>query len=345
MDLLAGRPPAAARGHDLALELTPAARALIVRDGHGPGRSGRGRSSGRSSGWSRTRSRGRSCRGHVQARRPRRPRTPTRCRGRSCSASESRHRRGRGVRATRRRGGPAADREAAGCRRRPSAVRPAAARRADKARTAASSSTSAPQRVRFEEAVRRLEPLPDVLPDGPEALIPVFADTGSSRPRPAWGDADASARPAAVLVLVFPDEDGEARLVLTERVDRGGHHSGEVSFPGGSAEARRRRPRRDRAPRGGRGGGPRPGAGRRPGARRARDAVDPGEQLHGDAGRRGRGPSAGADPPADRGGAHPGAAGGRVPPRRRAADRRAGDPRLAACATRRTPWASSTCGG
>ena len=40
-----------------------------------------------------------------------------------------------------------------------------------------------------------------------------------------------------MLVLVFPDEDGDARLVLTERVDRGGHHSGEVSFPGGSAEA------------------------------------------------------------------------------------------------------------
>jgi 8-oxo-dGTP pyrophosphatase MutT (NUDIX family) len=37
-------------------------------------------------------------------------------------------------------------------------------------------------------------------------------------------------------VLVFPDEDGVARLVLTERADRGGHHSGEVSFPGGRAE-------------------------------------------------------------------------------------------------------------
>jgi 8-oxo-dGTP pyrophosphatase MutT (NUDIX family) len=39
-----------------------------------------------------------------------------------------------------------------------------------------------------------------------------------------------------VLVLVFPDEAGDACLVLTERVDRGGHHSGEVSFPGGRAE-------------------------------------------------------------------------------------------------------------
>ena len=90
--------------------------------------------------------------------------------------------------------------------------------------------------MRFDEVLRRLEPLPDVLPEGPEALIPVFADTGSPRPRPAPDTGDGSARPAAVLVLFFPDEAGEARLVLTERVDRGGHHSGEVSFPGGRAE-------------------------------------------------------------------------------------------------------------
>ncbi|HYO44655.1 MAG TPA: CoA pyrophosphatase [Candidatus Limnocylindrales bacterium] len=90
--------------------------------------------------------------------------------------------------------------------------------------------------MRFDEAVRRLEPLPDVLPDGPEALIPVFREGGARRPRPSWADADASARPAAVLVLLFPDQHGDARLVLTERADFGGHHSGEVSFPGGRAE-------------------------------------------------------------------------------------------------------------
>jgi 8-oxo-dGTP pyrophosphatase MutT (NUDIX family) len=91
--------------------------------------------------------------------------------------------------------------------------------------------------VRFEEAVRRLDPLPDVLPDAPGALIPVFAETGEARPRPpSWPAPDPSARPAAVLVLVFPDESGEARLILTERTDAGGHHSGEVSFPGGRAE-------------------------------------------------------------------------------------------------------------
>jgi 8-oxo-dGTP pyrophosphatase MutT (NUDIX family) len=91
--------------------------------------------------------------------------------------------------------------------------------------------------VRFEEAVRRLDPLPVVLPDAPADLIPVFAESGEARARPpSWPSPDASARPAAVLVLVFPDESGEARLVLTERTDGGGHHSGEVSFPGGRAE-------------------------------------------------------------------------------------------------------------
>jgi 8-oxo-dGTP pyrophosphatase MutT (NUDIX family) len=46
----------------------------------------------------------------------------------------------------------------------------------------------------------------------------------------------ATARSAAVLVLVFPDAQGEGRIVLTERVTYGGYHSGEVSFPGGKAD-------------------------------------------------------------------------------------------------------------
>ncbi len=90
--------------------------------------------------------------------------------------------------------------------------------------------------MRFDDVLGRLEPLPEALPEGPAALMPVLAETGSPRPRPAWDAAGSSARPAAVLVLVYPDEDGEARIVLTERTDRGGHHSGEVSFPGGGAE-------------------------------------------------------------------------------------------------------------
>lgn len=46
----------------------------------------------------------------------------------------------------------------------------------------------------------------------------------------------ATARPAGVLVLVAPDATGEARVVLIERTSYDGHHSGEVSFPGGAAE-------------------------------------------------------------------------------------------------------------
>jgi 8-oxo-dGTP pyrophosphatase MutT (NUDIX family) len=91
--------------------------------------------------------------------------------------------------------------------------------------------------MRFEDVVRRLERLPAGLPDPPEALIPVFAESGAPRPRPPWDEAAGTGRPAAVLILVYPDADGEARVVLTERADRGGHHSGEVSFPGGRAEA------------------------------------------------------------------------------------------------------------
>src|SRR5829696_5185221 len=47
----------------------------------------------------------------------------------------------------------------------------------------------------------------------------------------------AGARPAAVLVLIAPDAAGDARVVLIERTTYDGHHSGEMSFPGGAAEA------------------------------------------------------------------------------------------------------------
>ena len=91
--------------------------------------------------------------------------------------------------------------------------------------------------MRLDEVLRRLDPLPAVLPDGPEALVPVLVESGLPLPFPPFDAAGRSARPAAVLLLLFPDEAGEAHVVLTERTDRGGHHSGEVSFPGGRAEA------------------------------------------------------------------------------------------------------------
>ena len=89
--------------------------------------------------------------------------------------------------------------------------------------------------MRFVEAVARLEPLPEILPaaSGPVTEI-VRVDTSWVRPRrPRAGRAT---RAASVLVLVYPDVAGDARLVLIERTTHDGHHSGEVGFPGGKAE-------------------------------------------------------------------------------------------------------------
>ncbi len=88
--------------------------------------------------------------------------------------------------------------------------------------------------VRYEDALDRLGRLPAVLPPPPDELVPIRLD-GLEWSRDGIPGREA-ARPAGVLVLVIPADDGEARVVLTERVDRGGHHSGEVSFPGGKAE-------------------------------------------------------------------------------------------------------------
>jgi 8-oxo-dGTP pyrophosphatase MutT (NUDIX family) len=87
--------------------------------------------------------------------------------------------------------------------------------------------------MRYTDAVARLASLPELLPAPPEALEPIRID-GTPWKLPAEGAA--SARPAAVLVLIAPDAAGEARVVLIERTSYDGHHSGEIAFPGGAAE-------------------------------------------------------------------------------------------------------------
>jgi 8-oxo-dGTP pyrophosphatase MutT (NUDIX family) len=87
--------------------------------------------------------------------------------------------------------------------------------------------------VRFEVAASRLTSLPEVLPAPPEALMPIRVD---GVPWKTQADGMATARPAAVLVLVAPDAAGEARVILIERTSYDGHHSGEIAFPGGAAE-------------------------------------------------------------------------------------------------------------
>ena len=88
--------------------------------------------------------------------------------------------------------------------------------------------------MRFSDAVARLRSLPAVLPAPPEALTPIRV---AGEPWRAQPDGAATARPAGVLLLIAPDAAGEARIVLIERTSYDGHHSGEVSFPGGAAEA------------------------------------------------------------------------------------------------------------
>ncbi len=88
--------------------------------------------------------------------------------------------------------------------------------------------TPADVRARF--AVR-----PQPLPPPPGWLRPEWLPGGTPLERPA---PPPDARPAAALVLVYPGRAGEAYLVLTERVEYGSdHHSGEVSLPGGKADA------------------------------------------------------------------------------------------------------------
>jgi 8-oxo-dGTP pyrophosphatase MutT (NUDIX family) len=94
--------------------------------------------------------------------------------------------------------------------------------------------------LRFDDAVARLAALPHPLPPPLEVLMPVVLDglerpTGTSPTR--TSPAELPGRRAAVLVLVYPDVAGDARVVLIERPTADGrHHSGEVSFPGGKAE-------------------------------------------------------------------------------------------------------------
>lgn len=85
--------------------------------------------------------------------------------------------------------------------------------------------------MRYEEAARRLAPLPAVLPEPPVELAPHVVATGRMIPRDVPGT-----RRAAVLVLVYPGPDGDAFVLLMERPAGDLRHAGEISFPGGAVE-------------------------------------------------------------------------------------------------------------
>ena len=88
-------------------------------------------------------------------------------------------------------------------------------------------------RVTPDEVRARMRTAPHPLPPPPAWLRPERLPDGVPFERPA---PPSTARRAAALILVYPGSDGEAMLVLTQRVDYGGTHSGEVSLPGGKVD-------------------------------------------------------------------------------------------------------------
>jgi 8-oxo-dGTP pyrophosphatase MutT (NUDIX family) len=90
--------------------------------------------------------------------------------------------------------------------------------------------------VRFEEAVARLTPVPDHLPPPPPELMPevVANPDGTTNRAPKWPEGPR--RDAAVLILIYPDANGDAQLVLTERSPGGHRHAGQISLPGGAID-------------------------------------------------------------------------------------------------------------
>lgn len=91
--------------------------------------------------------------------------------------------------------------------------------------------------MRLSDVQRRLDPLPVALPPPDPVIEPrLLLRPGATR-LPDW--AGPGGRPseheAAALVLLFPDDDGETRVLLTERPSQL-RHGGQVSLPGGRRE-------------------------------------------------------------------------------------------------------------
>jgi 8-oxo-dGTP pyrophosphatase MutT (NUDIX family) len=89
--------------------------------------------------------------------------------------------------------------------------------------------------LKVEQVRARLTPFPAHLPPIPAEIIPfVMDESGKEQLRPPRFDGPR--RRAAVLILIYPDEQDEAHIVLTERASGGHRHAGQVSLPGGAID-------------------------------------------------------------------------------------------------------------
>lgn len=89
--------------------------------------------------------------------------------------------------------------------------------------------------MRFELAEQRLRHLPDPLPPSrPEIDAHILAR--GPMPEGIRRAMDGPTRDAAALVLLYPDADGEASIVLTVRPGGSHVHAGQVALPGGKRE-------------------------------------------------------------------------------------------------------------
>lgn len=88
--------------------------------------------------------------------------------------------------------------------------------------------------MRFDQARILLTDVPRRLPPAPAELTPTLLAARDGGSRPTFPDGPR--RSAAVLILIHPNADGEAALVLTERSAGGHRHAGQISLPGGAIE-------------------------------------------------------------------------------------------------------------
>lgn len=101
---------------------------------------------------------------------------------------------------------------------------------------ASASGSTGPPEVRFDEARALLATVPTALPPVPRALVPVAMADRDGAPTSVPRFPDTARRAAAVLILIHPDADGEACIVLTERSMGEHRHAGQISLPGGAID-------------------------------------------------------------------------------------------------------------